>query len=132
VTAPDRPLILAVEDEALNAALLRAILEPSGVDLHVAASLAEARAWLASHSPALVMLDRQLPDGDGLELVGFLRASAQHRGVRIVVVSASVLPADMADAEAAGVDGFLAKPLGVRALRDEVARQLAMADRAGS
>ena len=58
--------ILAVEDEARNAALLRAILGPAGYDLTIAASLAEARAAVGARTPALVLLDRHLPDGDGL------------------------------------------------------------------
>ena len=59
--------ILAVEDEARNAALLRAILGPAGYDLTIAASLAEARAAVGAKTPALVLLDRHLPDGDGLD-----------------------------------------------------------------
>ena len=66
--------ILAVEDEARNAALLRAILGPAGYDLTIAASLAEARAAVGTRTPALVLLDRHLPDGDGLSLARELRA----------------------------------------------------------
>jgi DNA-binding response OmpR family regulator len=121
---PGTPLLLAVEDEPRNASLLQAILGRAGYRLHVAANLAQARDWLADSSPALVLLDRHLPDGDGLDLVGTIRGSARLRAVPILLVSASVLPRDQAAALDAGCDGFLAKPVRVKPLVDEVRRLL--------
>ena len=121
---PGDPLLLAVEDEPRNAALLGAILERAGYRLHVAGDLAQARAWLANSSPALVLLDRHLPDGDGLDLVGTIRGSDRLRDVPILLVSASVLPRDRTAALDAGCDGFLAKPVRVKPLVDEVRRLL--------
>ena len=119
------PLLLAVEDEPRNAALLDAILGRAGYRLHVAGDLAAAREWLATEKPALVLLDRHLPDGDGLELIPTIRASTRLRTVPILLVSASVLPRDQAAAIDAGCDGFLAKPVRVKPLIDEVRRLLA-------
>ena len=68
-------LLLAVEDEPRNAALLEAILGRAGYQLHVAGDLASAREWLATETPALVLLDRHLPDGDGLELIATIRGA---------------------------------------------------------
>jgi len=121
---PGTPLLLAVEDEPRNASLLQAILGRAGYRLHVAADLAQARDWLADSSPALVLLDRHLPDGDGLDLVSTIRGSARLRAVPILLVSASVLPRDQAAALDAGCDGFLAKPVRVKPLVDEVRRLL--------
>jgi DNA-binding response OmpR family regulator len=122
--------ILAVEDEARNAALLRAILGPAGYDLTVATTLAEARAAVGTKTPALVLLDRHLPDGDGLSLARELRASDTTAGVPILLVSASVLPVDRIAAEEAGCAGFIDKPVRVDSLLAEVARHLDLADRA--
>ena len=118
------PVLLAVEDEPRNAALLQAILGRAGYRLHVAGDLAQARNWLGDSSPALVLLDRHLPDGDGLDLVGTIRGSIRLRNVPILLVSASVLPHDQAAALDAGCDGFLAKPVRVKPLVDEVRRLL--------
>ena len=117
-------VLLAVEDEPRNAALLQAILGRAGYELHVAGDLAAAREWLAWATPALVLLDRHLPDGDGLELIGTIRGSDRLRGVPILLVSASVLPRDQSAAMDAGCDGFLAKPVRVKPLIDEVSRLL--------
>jgi len=117
--------ILAVEDEVRNGALLRAILVPAGYDLTIAVSLADARASLREHTPALVLLDRHLPDGDGLGLARELQASEATVGIPILLVSASVLSADRAAAQQAGCAGFIDKPVRVDALLAEVARHLA-------
>jgi CheY-like chemotaxis protein len=116
--------ILAVEDEARNRALLRAILVPAGYDLTIAASLAEARTALEERTPALVLLDRHLPDGDGLDLARELQASPTTASIPILLVSASVLAVDRIAAEQAGCAGFIDKPVRVDALLAEVARHL--------
>jgi two-component system, cell cycle response regulator DivK len=120
----DKPLILAVEDEPRNAALLEAILTRAGYRLHIADQIREARAWLADGAPALVLLDRHLPDGDGLDLIPEIKGTPRLHDVPILLVSASVLPQDVEAAMAAGCDGFLAKPVRVKPLVDEVRRLL--------
>jgi CheY-like chemotaxis protein len=120
----DGDLLLAVEDEPRNAALLQAILGRAGYRLEVAENLGDARTWLADHEPALILLDRHLPDGDGLDLIPTVRASDRLRQVPILLISASVLPRDQDAALAAGCDGFLAKPVRVKPLVDEVRRLL--------
>lgn len=120
-----RPRVLAVEDDARNAALLRAALEPAGYELLVAGSLAAARRWLTEDRPDLVLLDVGLPDGSGLDLARELRGSPTTAGVPIIVSSARVLPGDRAAAEAAGCDQFLSKPLNLSQLLSTVARYLA-------
>jgi CheY-like chemotaxis protein len=117
-------LLLAVEDEPRNAALLQAILGRAGHELHIAGDLASAREWLETTTPALVLLDRHLPDGDGLDLIATVRGDDRLRAVPILLVSASVLPQDQSAALDAGCDGFLAKPVRVKPLVDEVNRLL--------
>lgn len=121
----DAPLLLAVEDEPRNAALLEAILGRAGYRLYVAGGVTEARGFLETETPDMVILDRHLPDGDGLELIPEIRRSARLGDVPILLVSASVLPRDVEAAMAAGCDGFLAKPVRVKPLVDEVRRLLA-------
>lgn len=68
---PTPPLVLLVDDSATQVAVIRdallAAAEP--VRLSVAGSLAEARAWLARNTPDLAIVDLQLPDGNGRELL---------------------------------------------------------------
>ena len=103
--------ILAIDDEAHNAALLRAVLVPAGYRVTTAGSLAAAREAMHAGGIELVLLDRHLPDGDGLDLAREVRASDDGHHVPILLVSASVLPVDRTAAEAAGCDGFIDKPI---------------------
>ena len=123
-TLPEGALVIAVEDEPRNSALLEAILGRSGYRVQIASDLAQARELLAADTPDLVLLDRHLPDGDGLDLIPEIRGSERLGGVPILVVSASVLPRDVQAAMEAGADGFLAKPVRVRPLVDAVKRLL--------
>ena len=113
-------IVLAVEDDPRNAALLEAVLGPTRHELHVASSLAAARSWLAGHAANTILLDRHLGDGDGLTLVSDIRSSPANQRAHVVLVSASVMDADRADALAAGCDAFLPKPIRIRELLAEV------------
>jgi DNA-binding response OmpR family regulator len=119
------PIILGIEDEPRNAALLTAILRPPAFDLHLAPTLAAGRAWLGGHRADVILLDRHLPDGDGLDLVRELRAEAGGDAYRILLVTASVLGIDRAAAELAGCDAFVAKPIRIQGLLEEIRGQLA-------
>ena len=133
--ADDAALLVAVEDEPRNAALLQAILGRAGYRLRIAENLAGARELLAETTPDLVLLDRHLPDGDGLDLIPEIRNSGRLGGVPILLVSASVLPRDVRAAMDAGCDGFLPKPVRVQPLIDAVRRLLerdAVVDGTGS
>jgi len=128
-----RATVLVVEDEEVNRALLRAILAPGTgpvldnpvlgrMAIVEAASLAAARAALAETPVDVVLLDVRLPDGNGLDLARDL-ATATSRP-RIVVLSASVLPAERQAALDAGCDAFLGKPFAPRELLDLLTRLL--------
>ena len=111
-TAPLR--ILHVEDEDLNRALLRAVLARAGdpllrgATLLEAPTLAEARTELDAENIDLVLLDVRLPDGNGLDLVREIKGRGPMPAV--VVMSASVLPAERQEAMRAGSDAFVPKP----------------------
>jgi two-component system cell cycle response regulator DivK len=117
-------LLVAVEDEPRSAALLEAVLGRSGYRLRIAPDLAGARELLAETTPDLVLLDRHLPDGDGLDLIPEIRSSERLGEVPILLVSASVLPRDVQAAMNAGCDGFLPKPVHVKPLVEAVRRLL--------
>ncbi len=125
--------ILLVEDEELNRTLVRAVLsraqiaavrEAAVVD---ASSLAAARERLAAEQVDLVLLDMNLPDGNGLTLARELaggRLAGGHPKPVVVAVTASVLPQDRAAALEAGCDAFLDKPYAAADLVQVVADHL--------
>jgi len=71
-------------------------------------------------TPALILLDIQLPGRDGYaELKGL-----PERPWKVVALTAHAMPEDRARALAAGFDGYITKPIDVRTFPDEVARYL--------
>ena len=112
--------ILALDDDPVNMSLIRAIVsrasDPAiqGATMHEATTLAAARAVLAREPIDILLLDVHLPDGLGLDLATDLRRDEVD--IKIVALTASVLPADQQAALAAGCDAFLAKPYPAAAL----------------
>lgn len=100
--------ILLVEDEAEFADALRGALERESFIVDHADRIAMARkaALLGSHD--LVLLDRTLPDGDGLSLVPALRA--ENPGLPIIVLSARGEVLDRVAGLDEGADDYLIKP----------------------
>ena len=102
--------VLVVEDEPLLQQRLRTLLLQLGYApdaLVFAASLAEARAFLAVQPVALALVDLQLPDGNGRELIEQLRAD--DPGLGILVISAWSSEDAILGALRAGATGYVLK-----------------------
>lgn len=100
--------VLLVEDEPEMASALRAALGRHGMVVDHAASLAEARAFLDTDVHDVVVLDRRLPDGDGLALIGPLRAAGGT--VPVLVLTARTDLAERVSGLDTGADDYLGKP----------------------
>ena len=100
--------VLVIEDEEDIAEFLRYILENENFTVKTASSLAEARAQLKTGLPDAVLLDRGLPDGDGLEICRELK----KMGLKppILILSARKDPAEIREGLAAGADHYIVKP----------------------
>ena len=101
-----RPSILVVEDEAALLTLLRYNLEKQGFRVEEATDGQEALLRIAESKPDLVLLDYELPELDGLEVIAALRGDASTRGIPVLLNSAARLSMD----EIRRADGFLSKP----------------------
>jgi CheY-like chemotaxis protein len=110
----DSHVVLLVEDEPANRALVAAILSRSdrlgSVQMLESGTLRSARETLDTKAIDLVLLDVRLPDGSGLDLVDEIAALPADRRPRIVIMSASVLPHEREAALASGANAFLGKP----------------------
>jgi len=113
--------ILIVDDNPENLELALAILSTQGYELYTAADASEALTILGELSPALILLDIQLPTMDGLQLTRQLKADLRTKDIPIVAVTAYAMKGDEQRARAAGCDGYLSKPIDKRALRALVA-----------
>lgn len=119
------PCILVVEDELSIQRGLQDQLQRDGYRVLVADSVATALAAL-QHRPDLVVLDRRLPDGDGLAVLQDLRARGDRTAV--IVLSARGTADDRVHGLEHGADDYLGKPFHLREL---LARVRAVLQRRG-
>lgn len=100
--------LLLVEDQPDLERMLTASLGREGILVDAAGTLAMAREAIETVSYDVVVLDRGLPDGDGLDLVGVLRQ--RQPGVPVLVLSAMNSVANRIDGLDMGADDYLTKP----------------------
>ena len=123
--------ILVVEDNLLNLKLVRDILHFAGYEVAEARSGEDGLALAKLDPPDLVLLDLQLPGMDGFETLQRLRHGVIRPDVPVIAVTALAMPADRDRAAQAGFDGFVEKPISVRALPSQIEEFLAV-DRGSS
>ena len=121
-------LILTVEDNPLNAKLLRDLLQSRGYEV-AEATTAEAGLEIArERQPALILMDIHLPGMDGITALGELKAEPETASIPVIAVTASVMPMERREILAAGFDGYQPKPLSVKELLAEMDRLLGTGD----
>jgi len=117
-------VILVVEDNERNLKLLRDVLEYAGYDVRVARTAEDGITLAVSEPPDLVLMDLQLPGIDGMEALRRLRESSRTADIPVVAVTAQAMRQDRERALDAGFNGYVEKPISVRAFPDQVRRFL--------
>lgn len=124
--------ILLVEENPLNRLVASAMLRRFGADVHVACGGAEAIDLATAERHAVILMDIQMPGMDGIEAARRIRAHERVAGlapVPIVAMSGNS-PDDYGEAcAAAGMNGFLMKPIGIDELRSALAAHVEVAGR---
>lgn len=121
--------ILIVEDEQAIRQVLVFILRPAGYEISEAPDAASAIELVNRTPPHLVLLDRQLPDMDGLRVLKEWRSGDVTTRLPVIIVSARVSEADRVAGLRAGADDYISKPFS----RDELlARVQALLRRANA
>lgn len=116
--------ILVVEDSASTRSLVRAILEEPGfstvgpIEVTEAQSGFDAMRLLPRARYDLIITDINMPDVNGLELIHFIRKSAQYRSTPLVIISTQATTRDVERARKLGANAFVPKPFTQESLRD--------------
>jgi len=113
-------VILVVEDNERNLKLVRDVLEYAGYDVRVARTAEDGITLAVSEPPDLVLMDLQLPGIDGMEALRRLRESPRTADIPVVAVTAQAMKQDRERALEAGFNGYIEKPISVRAFPDQV------------
>ncbi|EMY60984.1 response regulator [Leptospira terpstrae] len=102
-----KDLILLVDDDSAIRKMLRVALEAKGYQTIEAISKKEAIESVALHSPKLVLLDLQLPDGSGLEVINEVRTFSEIPFIVLSVMSSEEDKIALLDS---GADDYITKP----------------------
>ena len=117
--------ILIVEDNEKNMKLVRDILRHNGHATLEAATGGEGVRLALTEQPDLILMDIQLPDIDGIEVLRRIRENPTLDAVPVVAVSASVMPDDQQKIVNSGFDAFITKPINLKQFQETVQRFLA-------
>ena len=109
----NKPLILAVEDDAPIRNLISATLKTNDYRYQLASNGKEAILAVSTQNPDIVLLDLGLPDMDGVEVIRTIRSWSN---LPIIVISARSEERDKIEALDAGADDYLTKPFSVEEL----------------
>jgi CheY-like chemotaxis protein len=121
--------ILIVEDNSYGLELMSYLLSAHGYRVHGARTAAGALTLVASEPVDLVLLDLQLPDLDGYQVLPLLRRERRLIGVAIIAVTAVAMVGDRERTLTAGFDHYMPKPINPRTFVMEVCNWLPAAAR---
>lgn len=121
--------ILLIEDNEQNRYLLTFLLEKHGYQVHAAADGLLGIQVAQTFTPALILLDIQLPTMDGYAVARTLRQSHHLDATPIVAVTSYAMPGDREKALAAGCSGYIEKPIDPATFVSELERILSSAAR---
>lgn len=110
--------ILVVEDDDVNALIVREVLEALGYAVTVATNGAEAVAMVMAGSYDLVLMDLQMPIMDGISATKRLRSVKRLSSLPILAMTAHAMQGDRERILEAGMDDHISKPFDPRQLRD--------------
>jgi len=116
--------ILIVEDNELNMKLFRDVLEAQGYDTLQANDGREAFRLIQENHPDLVLMDIQLPEISGLEVIRWIKEDEDLKSVPVIAVTAFAMKGDEEKILKGGCEAYVAKPISVNEFIDTVARTL--------
>ena len=117
-------LILVVEDNEKNRKLVRDVLQVKGYRTVETETAEEGIQMAQESSPALILMDLQLPGISGIEALKRLRADPKTQAIPIIAVTASAMTHSVPEIMAAGFDGYQTKPISVREFLETVRQVL--------
>jgi two-component system cell cycle response regulator DivK len=120
-------LILIIEDNEKNRKLARDVLQVKGYQTIESETAEEGIELAREKSPALILMDIQLPGIDGITALKQLRAEPKTKSIPVMAITASAMTHNRQTMLAEGFDGYQTKPISLKDFLGEVERVLAAA-----
>ena len=118
-------LILIIEDNEKNRKLARDVLQVKGFRTIESETAEEGLELARDQSPALILMDIQLPGMDGITAMKQLKAESKTQNIPIIAITASAMTNNRTAMLAEGFDGYQTKPISLKDFLSEVQRVLA-------
>jgi CheY-like chemotaxis protein len=116
--------VLVADDKATSRELVRIALEHCGYVVYEASDGGEALSSARDLHPDLIILDLHMPGLDGFGVIKELRLDAELAATPVMALTASAMQGDKERALSVGFTSYLAKPIHLSRLREEVKRLL--------
>ena len=119
-----KPRILYIEDNAGNRTLVKRVLEPEGYTVVEAPDGKTGLELAMAQPPDLILMDINLPEVDGYTMTSRFKTTPGLEKIKIIALTANVMKGDREKTLAAGCAGFLAKPIDVDLLPEQIPDRL--------
>ena len=116
--------VLIVEDNELNMKLFNDLLEQSGYQTIQTRSGVEAVELIRTRRPDLVLMDIQLPEVSGLQVIRWVKDDEALRQIPIIAITAFAMKGDEEKIREGGCDAYLSKPISVVKFLETIRRYL--------
>jgi two-component system cell cycle response regulator DivK len=123
--------VLIVEDNELNMKLFHDLLEAQGYETLQTREGLQALALAREHRPDLILMDIQLPEISGLEVVKWLKEDEELSSIPVIAVTAFAMKGDEERILEGGCEAYLSKPISVMSFIETVKGFLAEAEPVG-
>ena len=105
--------VLIVEDNELNMKLFNDLLEANGYGTIQTRSGVEAVELTRTHRPDLILMDIQLPEVSGLEVIRWIKDDEELKHIPVIAITAFAMKGDEEKIRQGGCEAYLSKPISV-------------------
>ncbi|MBI5666385.1 MAG: response regulator [Chloroflexi bacterium] len=112
--------VVVVDDEPDNIGVVELVFQFHGATVRTATSGSQCLALLAARTPTLVLVDIQMPEMSGYELLEVIRQHPEWNSLPVIAITAHAKREDREQIMTAGFDGYIGKPISVMTLIDEI------------
>ena len=116
--------VLIVEDNDNNMELISFILESNGEETIKTVNGLDGVAKALSEKPDYVILDIQLPDIDGLEVLKRIRANKEGKGIPVIAMTSYAMSGDRERLIESGCNGYIEKPINPELVMGQIKKVL--------
>lgn len=126
----NNPRLVLIEDNPADVLLVREAIRAHGIEVDLVAysDVPDAIAGLENSEnplPDAVLIDLNLPKGEGMNVIKFLRSSARLRQVPLAILTSSESPRDLEEARSLEVPRYIHKPSTLNGFLDQVGGEIA-------